>query len=347
MRALIRTLACAAPLLVASAIACALRAEELQVGTPGTASDAPFFIADKKGYFRDEGLTVHFIRFDSAAKMIPSLGSGELDVGGGATSAGLYNAVKRGVGIKIVADKARNAKGHGFQGLMVRKELVDSGKFKRLSDLKGLKVALSAAGNSEASLLNGALRQGGLKLSDVELVYLGFPQHTAAFQNGAIDAAITTEPTLTQIVKTGSAVRFLGADEFFPDHQTAVTFYGAEFIKRKPEATGKFMRALIHAIRFYNDALDGGRLAGRNAEETIAILVEYSHIKDPAVHRTIISHAVDPNGEVHLDSLRKAWQLFVDTRQIDGSVSVDDVIDMSFARAAVGALGPYRRAGTH
>ena len=65
-----------------------VRAQELTIGTTGSSSDAPFFIADKKGYFAEEGLKVKIIRFDSAAKMIPSLGTGELDVGSGATSAG-------------------------------------------------------------------------------------------------------------------------------------------------------------------------------------------------------------------------------------------------------------------
>ena len=49
-----------------------LRAQELQLGTTGASSDAPFFIAHKKGYFSEEGLNVKIIRFDSAAKMIPS-----------------------------------------------------------------------------------------------------------------------------------------------------------------------------------------------------------------------------------------------------------------------------------
>src|SRR5262249_21327030 len=154
-------------------------------------------------------------------------------------------------------------------------------------------------------------------------------------------------PTIGHIVKAGSAVRFLGVDEFFPDHQTAVTFYGAQFLSKKPAAAVPVMRALIRGMRFYNDALAGGRLNGPNADEVIRILVAHSHIKDPAVHRAIISHAVDPDGQVHLESLRTAWQFFVDTRQIDGSVRVDDVLDMSFAGAAVKALGPYRPGAGH
>jgi NitT/TauT family transport system substrate-binding protein len=318
------------------------QAQPLNVGVVGTSSDGPFFIADKKGYFKEAGLTVNFIRFDSAAQMIAPLGAGQLDAGGGATSAGLYNAVAQGVHIKIVADKARNAAGYGFQALLVRTDLAD--RVKDYKDLKGLKIATSAVGNSESSLLNEALKKGGLKLSDVEQVYIGFPQHPAAYANGAIDASITTEPTISAILKNGSAVRRFGVDEFFPNHQTAVTFYGEDFVAKKPEAAQKFMQALLRGFRFYNDALKGGHLAGPKAEETIAILTEYSVIKDPAIYRAITSHAVDPDGGVDMASLIKDWQFFKDTGQIDGSVAVDKVVDLSFAKQAVAALGPYKPA---
>ena len=332
----------AAILALALALPAAALSQPLTVGTVGTSSDAPFFIADKKGYFKDAGIEVTFIRFDSAAQMIAPLGAGQLDAGGGATSAALFNAAKRDIKIRIVADKARNAAGYGLQALLVRKDLAD--KIKDYKDLKGLKIATSAVGNSESSLLNEALKKGGLKLADVEQVYIGFPQHPAAYANGGIDASITTEPTISAILKAGSAVRKFGVDEFFPNHQTAVTFYGEDFVAKKPEAAKKFMQALLRGFRFYNDALQGGHLAGANAEEAIAILTEYSIIKDPAIYRAITSHAVDPDGGVDMASLTKDWQFFKDGGQIDGSVAVDKVVDMSFARAAVQALGPYKSA---
>ena len=186
----------------------------LKVGVIGTVSDAPFFIAEKKGYFRDEGLSVDFTFFDSAAKMIAPLGIGELDVGGGATSAALYNAAGRAVNIRIVADKARNSKGFGFQSLVVRKDLQDT--VKSFADLKGRKVAISAAGNSEAFLLDQAMRKAGLSIADVETVFLGFPQHPAAFMNKAIDAAISTEPTTSFELRQASAFKLAGADTFYP-----------------------------------------------------------------------------------------------------------------------------------
>jgi NitT/TauT family transport system substrate-binding protein len=321
-----------AGLAVVAAIGFASRvqAQELTIGTIGASSDAPFFIADAKGYFAEQGLKVKFIRFDSAAKAIPSLGSGEVDVGSGATSAGLYNAVKRGIGIKIVSDKARNAKGYGFAAMLVRSDLIDSGKVKSLKDFKGLKVAMSANGNSENAFVSYALQQNGLSYSDIDPVFLGFPNQIAAYANKAIDASLTVEPTVAELLKLGTAKKLVGADEVFPDFQTAVIYYGP-----------KFMVAMVKAMRFYNDALKDGHIAGPNADEVIKILTEYSFIKDPAVHRNIVSQAVDPDGSLNMPSLQMAWKFFVDTKQIDGSVKVDDVVDLSYVHDAAKALGPY------
>ncbi|MEN3276897.1 MAG: NitT/TauT family transport system substrate-binding protein, partial [Massilia sp.] len=153
---LIRGFAAAIALTVAT-VAAAQAPAALRVGVSGASSDAVFYIAHKKNYFKEEGLTVAFTQFDSAAKMVAPLGNGQLDVGGGSPSAGLYNAVARGIDIKIVADKGSTPPGYGFQPLLVRKDLVDSGRYKTLKDLKGMKIAGSAPGSASTSTLNQAL----------------------------------------------------------------------------------------------------------------------------------------------------------------------------------------------
>jgi len=332
---------------VSAAVAAALfaatgaGAQEIAVGTIGASSDSPFFIADKRGYFKDEGLTVKFIRFDSAAKAMAPLGTGELLVASGATSAALYNAVKRGVPLKIVADKAKNPPGFGFESLLVRKDL--EGKIKTLADFKGRKIAISAAGNSEDFLVDYALHKAGMTIHDVEPVYLGFPQHIAAFTNGGIDVSLTVEPSISSILKAEKAVRFLGVDEFYPQFETAVVFYSERFIKERPEDAKKFMRAFLRGARDYNDALDGDRLTAPAAADVIPILTEYSFIKNPDVYRAMRSHYVDPNGTNNVASLKDVWQFFKNEKLIDGSVTVDQVVDPSFAKWAAEQLGPYKK----
>src|SRR3954467_15615237 len=109
-----RAQACLSALLLVFSLAAVAAAAPIRVGTTSSSSDAPLFIADKKGYFRQEGLQVQFTAFDSAAKMIAPLGTGQLEVGAGSPAAGFFNAVARKVDIKIVADKGSMPPGYGY-----------------------------------------------------------------------------------------------------------------------------------------------------------------------------------------------------------------------------------------
>ena len=88
---------------LAANFAAAQAADKVAVGTGGSVSDAPFYIAYDKGFFKDEGLDVDLIVLDSGAKVIAPLGTGELDVGSGALSVGFWNALVRGIKFRIVA----------------------------------------------------------------------------------------------------------------------------------------------------------------------------------------------------------------------------------------------------
>lgn len=320
------------------------RAETVHVGIVNASSDVPFFIADAKGYFKDEGLTVDLIPFASGAKMIAPLGTGELDACGCGISAGLFNAIGRGVGLKVVADKAHISKGYSYASLLVRKDLITSGRVKLgdYKNLKGLRIAISGIGGVDESVLDQALKRGGLHWGDANVVPLGFSQHAAAYANGAIDASITNEPTVTYVLRQGTAVRFAYNEEFYPDEQTAVLIYGETFIKKRHDTAQKFMRAYLRGVRYYNDALKDGHLAGPTADDVISILVKYSRLKDPAVYRAITPQASDPNGKVSISGLEKEWAFFKDHGEISGKVTVDDILDPSFAEKATAELGPYR-----
>lgn len=329
----------------AAAVTCAASAQttvHLTVGTTNSNSDAPFFIAEAKGYFRDAGLDVELLPFDSAAKMVAPLGTGQLDVAAGAPSAGLYNAVERGIDLRLVADKGSAPKGYGYLPLMVRKALIDSGKVKTVRDLRGMKIAEVAPATASLCTLNEALKKGGLTYRDVDETFLGFPDHLTAFGGGAIDGSITAEPIATRCVESGVAVKFMLDDEFYPNQQIACVLYGGPFIKNKGDAAHKFMLAYIKAARDYNDALRGGKMAGPMASDVIAILTKYTPIKDPAVYRAITPNGNDPNGRLNVESLRKDLATFKEAGFVKSNVTVERVVDESFATEAVRALGPYR-----
>ncbi len=323
-------------------------AEELvTVGTVNASSDVPFFIGDKKGFFRRQGLAIKWTAFDSAAKMVAPLGVNQLDVAAGAPSAGLYNAVAQGIELKIVADKGSTPHGFGYMPLLVRSDLAAHFTYK---DLKGMKVAEPAQGTSTSSTLSTLLAGVRLAYSDVTHEYLGFPNHVAAFANKRIDASLTTEPSATLAVRSGAAVRYAGDDVWYPNQQLAVLLFGGNLLSKNREIGRKFMAAYIQAVRFYNDGLardrrtGHGSLTGKNGREIIDILIEYTAVKDRTIYEQATPNGNDPDGRVNVTSLRKDLAFFKSVGLVTGNVTADGVHDGSFVDAALKTVGRYKRA---
>lgn len=313
----------------------------VKVGILASTTDTPLFIADKKGYFRDEGLAVDFVTFDSGANMIAPLGTGQLDVGGGALSVGLYNAVARGIDVKVVADLGSDPPGYGLSPFIVRADLVKSGRYKTLADLKGLTVAGNSPQSSGASILNVLLKKAGLTANDVKVAYLAYPDQLVALKNGSVDAAVSLEPFATQAVESGAAVRIMGDDEFYPNQEISVIMYGGSFVKNHRDLGLRFMRAYLRAVRYYNAALAHGKLAGPNADDVVKILLDSLPIRDASIFRKVTPSGDNPNGHVYLDSMRTDFAYFKAQGFIQGSVKPEDVVDDSFVAEALKTMGAY------
>ncbi|MBX9740059.1 MAG: ABC transporter substrate-binding protein [Beijerinckiaceae bacterium] len=316
---------------------------DVSVGLTNSATDVGFFIADKRGYFAEEGIRAKFIQFDSAARMNALFGSGDLDVGAGGMSAGLYNAIARGIDIRIVADKNSTPPGRSSQKLVMRKDLVDSGRYRTLADLKGMRIATSAPGTAAMGTLVKILEKGGLKRSDVEEVHMSFSQMVLALRNKAVDAALPAEPQATQAIEAGG-VRIVSDDEVYPNHQISAVLYSGAFAKRNPALAQGFLRAYLRGVRDHNDSLVDGKFTGPKGDAVVEILTQYSLVKDPAVHRSFILSAINPDGTLDVASMKQDLRLFREAGLVQGKVDVEQGVDLTFLDAVLKSLGPYKHA---
>jgi len=308
----------------------------IKFGQVGTISDSAIFIADAKGFFKEQGITLELQTFQSAANMVAPLGTGELDAGGGAPSAGLYNAIDRGVKMRIVADKGSLTAGHGYEAVLVRKALAE--KVKSAKDMRGLKVSIAARDIVPEYSLDAFLRTGGLSVKDVEVVPLAFPDMAPALANGAIDVAVPTEPTATRILDAGTAVLITRTDTVVPGEQTAVILFSEKLAQQKDVAV-RFMKAYLQGARFYTDAFEKKEPAKR--KEAIDILAKATKL-DAALIERIVLPWIDPNGAVNATSLDAAQQYFVAKGTQQKALDMSKVVDTSFADEAVRQLGQYR-----
>ena len=333
-----------ATLFIATAFGAAAQAADVKVGVANAISDAGLFIAKEKGYFQQEGLNVEIISFASGANMVVPLGSGQLDVGGGSAAASFYNAYARGIKMKIVADKASSTPGYPVNRLVVRSDLVKSGRFKTLADLRGMKVAMNAPGVAAQVTLDIILKKGGVTRDQIETINMSMPDYVAALRNKAVDASIATEPFGSLSIRDGEAVAIIGDDEIVPGHQIANLLYSEKFAASSSGDAVRFMKAYLRGLRFYAGALANGRFAGPNAEDVIAILIASTPIKDRDILKAIIPSGVDPDGKINAESLKLDLDNYKAAGLIDGKVEIAEVIDTRFLEQALKELGPANAA---
>jgi NitT/TauT family transport system substrate-binding protein len=319
-------------------------ADKVNLAATTNTGDIGIFYAIDKGFLRDEGIEANLISFDTGAKMVPALATGELDIGTIPGSAGIYNAAARAINNRIVADRSRSAPDDMYQTLMIRKDLIDSGRFKTYSDLKGLKVAVAAPGISILSIVNQAAKKGGIAYNDIEKVFIPLPQQVAAFRNKAVEASIMIEPFATLIVANGEGVRFASTYDFNPDGQFTYMVYSEKFSKERPDVARRFMKAYIRALRAFNDATEKGRWKDTpHTAELIDILAKRLDMPAPRIRATF-PHAVDPDGRVNIKGMQIELDFFKEQKMVQSpTIKVEDVVDLRFVEMALKDLGPYQR----
>ena len=300
-------------------------------------SNAGIYIAEEKGYFKEQGIQIDEIPFDLGPKMIPALSTNQIDVGAGGPSAGLYNAVARDIQMKVVADKGNAAPGMGWQGIVIRKDLYDSG-VKTVKDLKGKKLGIVGLGASqEVAAAEYHLPKAGLTAKDVDLVEVPFPDMPAALANKAIDAAMPIEPGLTQIQQKGLGVLVETTDKAYPNQQISVIMYSLGFTQQPDLAKG-FMIAYLKGVRDYNDAF----VKNKNKKEIVDLLEKAKVITDPALVDKMGITGLNPNGYVNAEGMKKDQDYFIKAGEMKTPADLDKVIDNSYVDNAIKVLGKYQ-----
>ncbi len=312
----------------------------VRLGLMYSASDAGILLALERGHFREQALEIEAESFNSAAQMLAPLGAAQLDAGGTAMTPGYLNAFARGVRIRIVADKGNTAPGWGYQGIVIRRALWDSGAVRGPGDLRGRKVVLPSFASTAEIGLDRGLREGGITVRDVDLGQLAFPDMPAAMATGAIDAALVIEPFLTRIEADGTGVVWKREDEYYPSHQIAVLYYSEPFATQRADVARRFMVAYLKGVRDYNDAFRKGDPVFR--AEAVAALVKYTTVKDPALYDRMGMPGLHPDGEINIDSLREDYEYWLAAGHQEERVTLTDLVDTSFIRYAQQQLGLYR-----
>ncbi len=212
-------------------------------------------IADKKGYFKEEGLNISnkFIQSGGDMSSLISGGSAQVSFESPYTDIAL---AANGVGIKIVAPMANIG---NTQAVVAGKNAnIVNGK-----DLEGKKVGIPAGAGVMIAIRN-MCNELNVDINKIQFVTLSPSDAIAALEKGDIDAMACWEPWISNAQNNGGKLLFSGLKSYLGDKQGDVNwmnFYTTmqvsdTFLKEHPEEVKAMLRALKKATDFINENPD-------------------------------------------------------------------------------------------
>lgn len=228
---------------------------KLGVGGKALLYYLPLTIAERKGFFKEQGLNVEISDFSGGAKSLQALVGGSVDVVTGAYEHTIRMQAK-GQDIRAVLELGR------FPGIAVGIRKDKAASYKSPADLKGMKIGVTAPGSSTNMLVNFLLAQAGLTPQDASFIGVGSAASAvAAIQKGELDAISHLEPVLSLLERSGDIkiVVDTRTEEgtvalFGGSNPAAVLYLKKDFMDRNPNTTQALTNALYKALVWIHKA---------------------------------------------------------------------------------------------
>jgi taurine transport system substrate-binding protein len=233
MKSLLEAFALACGLVALSA---AVSAQDKEVTIGYQLAYNPWKVAIADGIFETAtGYKINWRKFDSGAKVITAMASGDLQIAM-AGSSPIAAGVSRGVDLELfwIVDDIASA-----EALVVR----DGSGIAAPQDLKGKKLAVPFVSTTHFHTLF-ALEQFGIDPSDVEVLNMQPNEISAAWERSEIDAAFVWGPALSSIKTSGKVLITSGLLSTWGK----ATFDGMVVSRSFAQANGEFMTAFVKVI---------------------------------------------------------------------------------------------------
>jgi NitT/TauT family transport system substrate-binding protein len=266
-------------------------AEPLRLGLLHTLSPAPFYIAQERGYFRDEGIDLTFRFFEAAQPIAAAAVAGDIDVGVTALTGGFFNLAEKGT-LKVIGGALHEEKGYQGSAILVSNKAFDGG-LTSVDALAGHSFAITQYGSSFHYMVG---RIAGVEKFDIKSVTLRPVQQianmVAAVTSGQVDATIAIASMAKPLAASGQ-VHILGwAGDLVPYQITAV-FTTPGMIADKPDLLRHFAAAYQRGVAEFRNAflrLDaaGHPVVDEKTDAAIPLLTKYVFTGDPDARRKIL-----------------------------------------------------------
>jgi len=299
----------------------------LKMNSSQLTSYAPIFIADSEGFFEEEGITMEYIPFNRTTDALPLVISEDLDIFASALTSGLINVMNEEPSVRAVADRGVVTSDDtcANHGILFRKDLYDSGELKGPADLKGKTIASSESGPS-GYLLKRYLEQAGLTFKDVIISDIPTASYIEAIANGTVDAIVSSEVRLTQVIREGNAVLGVRGADVYGRLQTSVLVFGKRLLVDDQEIGIRFLRAYMKGVQQYQ--------AGKT-DRNVEIMMEHTGETEDVIRQSCWI-TISPDGRMDFQAgVLPFLEWSFEQDEIDNIISEEQFWDPSLLESAV------------
>lgn len=235
---------------------------------------APVYLARERGTFADHGIEVEPQFAEGGAVILPSVVSGEYDVGF-SNIVSLLLLQAQGESFTIVAGGGLTATGDepDYSQLIV----LEDSPLEGVADLEGRTVAINTLGNALEIVLRRSMDMAGGDHESIDFREIAFPDMRAALEAGEVDAIQYNEPFQTMLQQDGG-VRTIGQPFVDAAPGEVLAFYFVRQRDRDAELAVGFRDAMAEINAF----------AAENEDEVRAILPEYLEGMTPELAQELV-----------------------------------------------------------
>jgi len=270
-------------------------------------TNTTYYVAQARGFFRDEGLEVEFIQINPRLGALAVLNG---DVTFTTSFVSTFRGIAQGLPMKTVLILLKK----GIYYLMVRPEII-----KDIQDLKGKKLGVTAINGGDHIIGRELMRMKGLDPNLVQAIAVGDPAlRFQAVVTGIVQAVSVPPPYDIQLQNQGLKP-ISGPPEI--GVPSSGLFAADRFIKENPQILRRTIRAALKANRFLK----------ANREETIRIMAHYvpQTLELAARSYDVELKALAEDGTMTDAEIEEQLERLSDKKR-----PLDEIRDFSFARQA-------------
>jgi NitT/TauT family transport system substrate-binding protein len=236
---------------------------------------------------------------------------------------------EQGVPIKIVYLGHRDG-----TAMMVHKD----SQIYRIEDLKGKTVAVPNRYSNQRLLIFKALKERGMKITDLTLVEMPPPDMPVSLRARAVDAITSGEPFMAQTELDGYGRVLYLTKDVWPNFISCVLAVNEDAIKNHRSEVQNLVNGIAKSGKWLDQTMDHRMQASQ-------FVAQHYYNQDPRLLTFVLSKPPDRVKYTNLKPMKKDFDeieaLAVESGIMQGTIHFDDYVDTSFVQDE-NAVEPYK-----